>query len=75
MLEVKIDSKRFGVKVDEYPQVIRDLHFNCDADSFTSIVGPSGCGKTTALKCILGLDTDYTGSITVDGKTDGSRKM
>ena len=75
MLEVKIDSKRFGVSVDEYSEVIRGLHFNCATDSFTSIVGPSGCGKTTALKCILGLDTDYTGSITVDGKTDGSRKM
>lgn len=37
--------------------------FNCAPDSFTSIIGPSGCGKTTALRCILGLDSEYDGVV------------
>jgi len=75
MLEVNIDSKHFDIRADDGLEVLRNLHFNCATDSFTSIVGPSGCGKTTTLKCILGLDNDYTGSVTANGKTDGSRKM
>lgn len=35
---------------------------------FLSIVGSSGCGKSTLLRIISGLDTEYTGTITIDGK-------
>ena len=33
-----------------------------------SLSGPSGCGKTTLLRIICGLDTDYTGEVSVTGK-------
>jgi sulfonate transport system ATP-binding protein len=36
--------------------------------SFVALVGPSGCGKSTLLRAISGLDTGYTGVVTVDGE-------
>ncbi|MDR1010010.1 MAG: ABC transporter ATP-binding protein [Opitutaceae bacterium] len=39
---------------------------------FVSIVGASGCGKTTFLRILAGLETEYEGSITLDGlRIDG----
>jgi len=75
MLEVDIKSKHFKAGAGGDLEVLRDLSFNCVADTFTSIVGPSGCGKTTALRCILGLDTEYQGSVTANGYADGSQTM
>jgi ABC-type polar amino acid transport system ATPase subunit len=34
----------------------------------TIIIGKSGAGKTTLLRCFAGLENDYLGTITVDGK-------
>ncbi|REK71528.1 ABC transporter ATP-binding protein [Paenibacillus paeoniae] len=33
-----------------------------------TIIGPSGCGKSTLLKIVAGLDTDYEGSVRLNGK-------
>jgi len=63
VLDVNIEAKRFATGEGGSIDVLRDLRFECAANSFTSIVGPSGCGKTTTLKCILGLDNDYTGVV------------
>ena len=63
MLEVNITDKRFSTSEGASTEVLKDLHFECSPNSFTSIVGPSGCGKSTTLKCILGLDPDFTGTI------------
>ncbi len=63
MLEVNIDTKRFDQSAGVGSEVLRNLHFKCATDSFTSIVGPSGCGKTTTLRCILGLDSNFDGSV------------
>ena len=73
MLEVSISRKQFDASGDNDLEVLRDLHFSCATNSFTSIVGPSGCGKTTTLRCILALDTDFEGS--VNTPTDGSQTM
>jgi NitT/TauT family transport system ATP-binding protein len=36
---------------------------------FLSIVGPSGCGKSTLLRCIAGLASVTTGTISIRGQT------
>jgi ABC-type sugar transport system ATPase subunit len=33
-----------------------------------AVIGPSGCGKSTLLRVIAGLDMEYTGAVTYDGK-------
>ncbi|MEE9333995.1 MAG: ABC transporter ATP-binding protein [Granulosicoccaceae bacterium] len=71
MLEVDIASKRFDSSEGVSLEVLRDLSFTCESNSFTSIVGPSGCGKTTTLRCILGLDTDFEGTVSTSQLNTG----
>lgn len=63
MLNVDIKSKTFQSSEGVSIEVLNNLNFKCEPNSFTSIVGPSGCGKTTTLRCILGLDNDFDGQI------------
>ncbi len=67
MLEVNIERMQFQSTDGGALTALEDLHFSCAANSFTAIFGPSGCGKTTTLRCILGLENRYTGSITLQG--------
>lgn len=46
--------------------VLDDINLDIRPGEFISIVGSSGCGKSTLLRLILGLDTDFDGSITLD---------
>ena len=62
-LDVGIAEKRFQSTDGESVVALRDLAFSVEAVSFTCLIGPSGCGKTTTLRIILGLDTDYEGSV------------
>ncbi|KAF1023642.1 MAG: Aliphatic sulfonates import ATP-binding protein SsuB [Paracidovorax wautersii] len=48
--------------------VLDDIHLQVPAGRFISIVGASGCGKSTLLRLILGLDGDFEGSISFDGR-------
>ena len=75
MLEVNIDSKRFDGSAGGGIEVLNSLHFKCATDSFTSIVGPSGCGKTTTLRCILGLDSKFDGTVSSHSNPAGTGRM
>jgi len=44
-------------------EALRNLRLEFPAGSVTAILGPSGCGKTTALRILLGLDTDFEGAV------------
>lgn len=46
--------------------VIKDIDLSINAGEFVSIVGKSGCGKSTLLYLLSTLDTNYTGSITIN---------
>lgn len=62
-LEVKNLSKKFDEKL-----VLNNLEFSVYEGEFLSVLGPSGCGKTTLLRILIGLETQSSGSITLEGK-------
>jgi ABC-type lipoprotein export system ATPase subunit len=49
-------------------EVLRGVDLDIEDGEFISVIGPSGSGKSTLLHAIGGLDSDYKGSIEVDGK-------
>ena len=49
-------------------EAIRDFNVQIAEGEFVAIVGSSGCGKSTLLRLLVGLDTDFHGTIEVDGK-------
>ncbi|WP_443969622.1 ABC transporter ATP-binding protein [Sphingobium sp. CR28] len=51
------------------PRTILDnINLDVRPGEFVSIVGASGCGKSTLLRLIVGLDTDYSGELRLDGE-------
>ena len=48
-------------------QVLRNISFTARSGEFLSILGPNGAGKSTLFRCMLGLLSGYTGTVTVDG--------
>lgn len=63
-LLVDISRKVFRTADGGALQAIDGIRFDAGSGEFVCLVGPSGCGKTTALRIVLGLDTDFQGSVT-----------
>lgn len=56
----------------KYPNgnvVLKGIDLESRSGDFVSLIGPSGCGKSTLLRLIAGLDSAFTGHVTVDGMT------
>ena len=66
-LQMKDVKKSYG-KDTSYVQVLKGISTGLERGQMCVIQGTSGSGKSTLLNCIGGLDTMYSGSITVDGK-------
>ncbi|HMM73161.1 MAG TPA: amino acid ABC transporter ATP-binding protein [Rhodocyclaceae bacterium] len=60
IIEVNNISKRFGSVV-----VLNDVSFTLDAGKTLAIVGRSGSGKSTLLRCLNGLETINSGTISI----------
>lgn len=67
-LTLRIDEKRWG---NQAP-VIAGLAAEIAPGSVTAILGPSGVGKSTLLRIVAGIDRDFLGSVTIDGKPAAS---
>ncbi|MEI7026415.1 ABC transporter ATP-binding protein [Paenibacillus sp. y28] len=67
-------SKSF--RAADINHVLADIHLGISPGQLVTIIGPSGCGKSTLLKIIAGLDSDYEGTVLLDGTDAGgpSRK-
>ncbi|MEW5839787.1 MAG: ABC transporter ATP-binding protein [Thermoproteota archaeon] len=48
--------------------VLDRVTFEAEEGDLLGIIGPNGAGKTTLFNCLLGIITDYKGSITVFGR-------
>ncbi len=48
-------------------QVLKDINMEVNKGEFVSIVGKSGCGKSTLLYVLSTMDTDYEGTLSING--------
>ncbi len=66
-LTINITDKSYLNSTDKNSkQVIKDLQLNLANNEFVCLVGPSGCGKTTLLNILAGLDTTFSGNISLN---------
>jgi lipoprotein-releasing system ATP-binding protein len=49
-------------------QVLENLSFSINKGEFVSLTGKSGCGKSTLLYVLSTMDTDYDGTLLIDGE-------
>ncbi|MCW2278501.1 ABC transporter ATP-binding protein [Heliophilum fasciatum] len=66
-LEINDVNKQFIVD-DQIVPALSAIQLAIQAGEFVSIVGSSGCGKSTLLRIVAGLECDYQGTVTLDGK-------
>ncbi|WAA11144.1 amino acid ABC transporter ATP-binding protein [Fervidibacillus albus] len=62
MIEINHLEKKFGEQ-----RILKDISLSIPAHQVVAVIGPSGSGKSTFLRCINGLETITSGSISVDG--------
>jgi len=66
LLEAESISKTYIKTGDEIP-VLSDLFLSIFQGEIVVLMGPSGSGKSTLLNILGTLDTDYSGSLSIDG--------
>lgn len=66
VLEVKNINKYFHDPKEFH--VLNDVSFEIESGKFVSITGKSGSGKSTLLYLLSTMDTDYEGSIKINGE-------
>lgn len=66
VLEAIHINKTFHDHIDV--PVLKDISFQINKGEFVSIMGKSGCGKSTLLYILSTMDTDYEGSLLIDGE-------
>ncbi len=70
-LAIEHVSKSYFLEGAERP-VLKDINLEVEHSEIVAIVGASGCGKSTLLRLVVGLDTDYRGTIEWSGKKTSS---
>jgi len=66
ILEAKNINKFFHDPISI--RVLEDLSFSINKGEFVSLTGKSGCGKSTLLYVLSTMDTDYEGTLLIDGE-------
>ncbi|MBA2176217.1 ABC transporter ATP-binding protein [Halobacillus locisalis] len=61
MLVVNIEQAGYS----EGSEVLKDIHFSINPGELVGLIGPNGAGKSTTVKSILGILTNFTGTVDV----------
>lgn len=67
-LELRNIFKSYFIGKEEFP-VLKGINLDFELGEFVSILGESGGGKSTLMNIIGGLDRQFEGQVTIDGKT------
>lgn len=62
-LSVRVTRKDAGGRT-----ILSGLSLAVAPGQFVALTGPSGCGKTTLIRIMAGLDADFHGTVTRDGR-------
>lgn len=65
---ILIRFENVGLRYDMGPEVLRDLSFRIDAQSFQFLCGPSGAGKTSLMRMLFLALRPTRGMVTVMGR-------
>ncbi len=65
---ISIKEKAF-VQEGRKNTVLENIELSIAPGEFLTLIGPSGCGKSTLLKIIAGLDSEYDGSVEINGRS------
>jgi len=63
-----LQAKNLSWSVDQL-NIIQNIDFSIAVGETVAIVGPNGAGKTSLLKCLYGEHRDYSGQISIEGKS------
>ena len=63
-----IEVKKLKYSYPGKKDTLKGISFNVEEGKFICMVGENGSGKSTTMKCILGLNKNYEGEITVQGR-------
>jgi len=66
ILEVRNLEKNYGSF-----QALKGISFDVPKGKIVGILGPNGSGKTTLIKTLMGLLSDYSGQISINGHAPG----
>ena len=66
MSHIQIDVHNVSFCYEKGKEILKDISFHGGENDAIGLVGANGVGKSTLLKLLVGLNTEYTGSIRVE---------